>query len=80
MLGVLGGAGWLVSRGHSWQRGVTFIAAGGAVMETVGAVWDLIGHMRGSEDNPVAYSLIGLGFILAVTALVLVRREKATTL
>lgn len=75
VLSILGGVGWLLARKHSWRRSAVLVMGVGALLQAFGAGWDLVGHVRGSENNPIAYSLLGLGYILIAGGLLAALRK-----
>jgi hypothetical protein len=56
---------------HQRQPGTAAarLVLGGTVFETIGALLDAYSHLRGGE-SPIAFGLIGAGFILAVSGVV----------
>jgi hypothetical protein len=75
VLSIVGGVGWLIARKRSWRRGALLAVSIGAAMQVTGAAWDLAGHVRGSENNPVPYFLLGFGFVLVVGGLLAASRR-----
>lgn len=53
----------LLARRHPGAA-TTRLVVGGTALETIGAVLDAYAHLQGGE-NPVAFGLIGTGFVLA---------------
>jgi hypothetical protein len=59
-------------------RAVTRLVLVGTAFETVGALLDAYSHVRGGE-SPVAFGLIGTGFLLAVGGVVTAWRARRVT-
>jgi len=71
---LLAGSVWLLRREQSWQRPAVAAAIGGSLLQAVGSVIDLSSHPRGT-NSPVAFALIGLGFLLASAGVVITWRK-----
>lgn len=71
---LLAGSVWLLRREQSWQRPAVAAAIGGSLVQAVGSVIDLSSHLRGT-NSPVAFALIGLGFLLASAGVVITWRK-----
>lgn len=64
-----------------WRRypsATSRVVVAGAIAETCGALLDAYAHLRGSE-NPVAFGLIGAGFLLAGGGAVRVWRSRVVS-
>lgn len=85
LLGVAGlllSSAWAVvaARRAGTRLRLLAVASAGAVIQAVGQTWDLIEHARLTHGGPVAWAMIAIGPLIAISALVLRHRhERAGT-
>ncbi len=71
-------AAWaLIEHVRQSQTGFEFpVAFAGAVIQSMGQVWDVYGHMHLSHGGPVAWITILVGPVVAAAALLVARRTS----
>jgi peptidoglycan/LPS O-acetylase OafA/YrhL len=60
---------------HRLRRGMAAtVVLVGSLLEVVGAVWDMLGHVQGGESR-AAFACIGVGFLTAAGGVIAGRRQ-----